>query len=115
MEDEPLLRLDAVDMMEDAGFTAYEAKDADTALQVLETHTEIGVLFTDIDMPGSMDGLCLARTVRNRFPHIAIVVVSGQKTPMRAEMPKDGGFVPKPYVREAVLTALRDTMEKTES
>ena len=76
---------------------------------------EIGVLFTDIDMPGSMDGLCLARMVRERFPHIAIVVVSGHKTPMRAEMPKDGEFVPKPYVREAVLTALRGTMAKSVS
>ena len=79
VEDDPLLRLLAVETVEEAGCTAIEARDADEAVVLLESRTDITLLFTDIDMPGSMDGLKLAHAVRNRWPPIKILVVSGQQ------------------------------------
>lgn len=77
VEDEPLLRLMAIDVVEDAGFDAVEASDADEAIRILESRTDITIVFTDIDMPGSMDGLRLAAAVRDRWPPIRIIVTSG--------------------------------------
>ena len=78
VEDEPILRLHAVDLVEEAGFTAIEAKSADEAIAILESRSDIMLLFTDVHMPGSLDGLKLAHAVRDRWPPIKIVVVSGQ-------------------------------------
>src|SRR3981189_3210682 len=78
VEDEMLLRLRAVDMVEDAGFTSVEAVDADEAVAILESRSDIALLFTDIQMPGSMDGLKLAHAVYKRWPPIKIILVSGQ-------------------------------------
>jgi len=112
VEDEPLLRLDTVDMIEDEGFNTVEASNADSALQMLEKNSDVTVLCTDIDMPGSMDGLALAQIVRKRWPNIAIVVVSGHHRPSSNSLPVDGRFVPKPYVKSAIMGALRATMAK---
>lgn len=71
VEDEALIRLDAVHMIEDAGYEVVEAANADEAIRILEQHREIHVVFTDVNMPGSMDGLKLAHAIRNRWPHIA--------------------------------------------
>ncbi len=97
VEDEPLLLLDAIDMIEDAGFTAYGASNADEAIRLLEKHDTIRVLFTDIDMPGSMDGLKLAHAVRNRWPPMSIIVASGHVKVSPEELPRDGLFFAKPY------------------
>lgn len=78
VEDEMLLRMRAVDMVEDAGFTSIEAVDADQAVAILESRSDIALLFTDIQMPGSMDGLRLAHAVHERWPPIKIILVSGQ-------------------------------------
>src|SRR5258708_5603900 len=78
VEDELVLRLRAVDIVEDAGFTAIEEVNADEALLILESRSDISLLFTDIQMPGSIDGLKLAYTVHKRWPAIKIVLVSGQ-------------------------------------
>jgi two-component system, response regulator PdtaR len=78
VEDDPLLRMLAVEVVEEAGFVAFEAGDADAAVSLLESRPDVSVLLTDIDMPGSMDGLKLASAVRDRWPPIKILVVSGQ-------------------------------------
>jgi CheY-like chemotaxis protein len=107
VEDEPLLRLLAVDIVEDAGFVALEARDADEAIALLESRPDITVLFTDINMPGSMDGLKLANAVRNRWPPIKLLLVSGQVRPQESELPSDSRFVAKPYGTAAMIAELR--------
>ena len=77
VEDEPLLRMDAIDLIEDAGFKTYEAASADAAIEIIRNHEDICFLFTDIDMPGSMDGLKLAEHVRAGWPSVAILIASG--------------------------------------
>lgn len=97
VEDEPLLRMLAVDLVEEAGFEALEACDADQAIHVLETVDDVRILMTDIDMPGTMDGLKLAAATRHRWPPIQIIVVSGKQRPLPHEIPEDGAFFTKPY------------------
>jgi len=96
VEDEMLLRMRAVDMVEDAGFTSVEAVDADQAVAILESRSDIALLFTDIQMPGSMDGLKLAHAVHDRWPAIKIILVSGQVKPTDAERPANSRFFGKP-------------------
>lgn len=107
VEDEALIRVDAVDMVEDEGFAVCDAPNAARALQLLETRDDIGILFTDIDMPGDIDGLDLARIVRKRWPHIAIIIVSGHTHLADADVPNGGVFFSKPYLRATILKALR--------
>src|SRR6202451_3350367 len=89
VEDEMVLRMRAVDIVEDAGFTAVQAVNADEALSILQSRSDISLLFSDIQMPGSMDGLKLAHAVHDRWPSIKIVLVSGQVKPYDAERPAD--------------------------
>src|SRR6187549_363513 len=96
VEDEMVLRMRAVDIVEDAGFTAVEATNADQAISVLEARSDISLLFSDIQMPGSMDGLKLAHAVHERWPQIKIILVSGQITPAEGERPADSRFFGKP-------------------
>src|SRR3979409_2069021 len=96
VEDEMVLRMRAVDIVEDAGFNPVEAVNADEALAILESRSDIALLFTDIQMPGSMDGLKLAHAVHNRWPDIKIILVSGQVKPTDAEKPADSRFFGKP-------------------
>src|ERR1700690_572153 len=96
VEDEPFVRLFGVDLLEEAGFDVLQAGNADEALRLLETHPEGRVVFSDIQMPGSLDGLGLARRICQRWPRIGIVLPSGHQ--VRAEMlPREGKFLPKPY------------------
>ena len=106
VEDDPLLLMDAVDMIEDAGFTVYGARHADQAISLLERHDNIRVLFTDIDMPGSMDGLKLAYAVRKRWPPVAIIVASGHVKVTPEQMPENGLFFSKPYAPSSIMKAL---------
>jgi CheY-like chemotaxis protein len=87
VEDEMVLRMRAVDIVEDAGFQPVEAVNADQAIAILESRSDISLLFTDIQMPGSMDGLKLAHAVHDRWPAIKIILVSGQVNPSEAESP----------------------------
>lgn len=107
VEDEPLLRLHAVDVIEDAGFTAVEARNADQAIAILESRDDIRIVFTDISMPGSMDGLRLAAAVRDRWPPVEIIVTSGNPAPGDDELPSRGAFFPKPYTDERLVRELR--------
>jgi len=108
VEDEPLLRLYASDTFEDIGYEVIEAANADEALVILESRADIRVLFTDIQMPGSIDGLKLARAVRDRWPPITVIVTSGLTDPRAIAMPEGGAFVRKPYGPAQIETALRD-------
>lgn len=107
VEDEPFLLMDAVDQIEDAGFRTYAARNADEAIILLERHRDIRVLFTDIDMPGSMDGLALAHAVRDRWPPVSIIVTSGHVRVRSEDLPQDGLFFPKPYPAKEVIDALQ--------
>lgn len=106
VDDEEILRVLAVDLVEEAGFTAIVAQDADEAISILETRSDIDLLFTDINMPGSMDGLKLAHAVRNRWPPIKIIMVSGQSQLTDADMPTDSRFLRKPYVGKQLVEEL---------
>lgn len=108
VEDEMLLRMRAVDMMEDAGFTPLEAVDADQAVAILESRSDIALLFTDIQMPGSMDGLKLAHAVRDRWPPIKIILVSGKLQLTSIEMPTDSRFFRKPFEAKDVIAEIQD-------
>ena len=108
VEDEFLLRMDAVDMIEAAGFEAVEAANADQAIEILEARSDITVIFTDIQMPGSMDGLKLARAVRGRWPPIKIVATSGHVHVGEADLPAGGRFLAKPYSPVQVTGVLRE-------
>lgn len=108
VEDEFLLRLDAVDMIAAAGFEAIEAANADAAIEILEARRDIAVVFTDIQMPGSMDGLKLARAVRGRWPPIKIVATSGHVNVAETDLPEGGRFLPKPYSPTQVTGMLRE-------
>src|SRR6202171_3415732 len=112
VEDEMLLRMRAVDMVEDAGFTPIEAINADDALAILESRSDIELLFTDIQMPGSMDGLKLAHAVHERWPLIKIILVSGQLTLTEADKPADSRFYGKPLDVKHMIAELQDMMGK---
>jgi CheY-like chemotaxis protein len=106
VEDDPLLRMNAVDMIEDAGFQAIEAPDADAAIRLLEARPDIRLIFTDIDMPGSMDGLALAHAVANRWPPVRIVATSGHFKVCENDLPNGGRFIPKPYRQHQLVDML---------
>jgi CheY-like chemotaxis protein len=108
VEDEFLLRMDAADMIEAAGFDVVEAGNADEAIEILEARPDITVVFTDIQMPGSMDGLKLARAVKGRWPPIKIIATSGHVDVMETDLPEGGRFLPKPYSSLQVTGVLRE-------
>jgi CheY-like chemotaxis protein len=114
VEDEFLLRMDAVDMIAAAGFEVVEAANADEAIEILESRPDITVVFTDIQMPGSMDGLKLARAVRGRWPPIKIIATSGQVHIGETDLPEGGRFLPKPYSSEQVTGVLRELISSGE-
>jgi CheY-like chemotaxis protein len=107
VEDEMMLRMRAVDIVEDAGFSPVQAVNADQALSILESRSDISLLFTDIQMPGSMDGLKLAHAVHDRWPAIKIILVSGQVNPSDAERPADSRFFGKPLSDDQMIAELQ--------
>jgi CheY-like chemotaxis protein len=107
VEDEPLLRMLAVDLVEEAGFEAVEAAGATEAIVILETRADIRIVFSDIDMPGGMDGMRLAACIRDRWPPIDIVLTSGMLREKDVDLPPRGVFFAKPYNMEAVVATLR--------
>ena len=97
VEDEPLVRMVAADALADGGIMAWEAGDAEEALGVLERRPAIGVVFTDVNMPGEMDGLGLAHEVSVAHPDVKIIVTSGATMVPDEDLPDKGTFLPKPY------------------
>jgi len=112
VEDELVLRMRAVDIVEDAGFTAIEAVNADNALAILESRSDISLLFTDIQMPGKLDGLMLAHAVNKRWPAIKIVLVSGQITLTDEDKPTDSRFFGKPLEVKHMIAELQEMVGK---
>jgi CheY-like chemotaxis protein len=94
----------------DAGFEVLEARHADEAIEILERRDDVRLLFTDIHMPGSMDGLTLAHFVRDRWPPVKIVATSGQARITEEELPEGGRFLPKPCTKAQIAGALRDLL-----
>ena len=110
VEDEPLIRMHAVDMIEYAGYEVIEAGNADEAIALLETNANIQVVFSDIDMPGSMDGFKLLAAVRNRWPPIKLIATSGHVKMQDGDLPKDGHFISKPYRADQLAKTIRDSI-----
>lgn len=107
VEDEPFLLMFAATIVEEAGFEPVEACNADEALEILENRTDIRLVFTDIEMPGSMDGLKLARAVRNRWPPIEFIITSGRRRLGDGDIPERGRFFVKPYKPAEIVEALQ--------
>jgi len=108
VEDEMLLRMRAVDMVEDAGYTPLEALDAAEAVAILESRSDVALICTDIQMPGQMDGVGLAHAVHQRWPAIKIIVVSGQLKLQNLDLPPRSRFLGKPLNAGDVIAEMRD-------
>jgi CheY-like chemotaxis protein len=108
VEDEALIRMGIVDALEAAGVTVIEASNADEAIQALETRKDIELVFTDIDMPGSMDGLRLAACIRDRWPPVRLIVTSGHVAVKDEDLPSGGRFFRKPYSAPDVVRAVAE-------
>ena len=107
VEDELLVRMNALSLLEDAGFGVLEAGSADEAFSLLERREDIRIVFTDINMPGSMDGLRLAHAIRSRWPPIELVLTSGVMRVRKEDMPERGLFLRKPYTPNELVQVVR--------
>jgi CheY-like chemotaxis protein len=106
VEDEPLLRMDAAAIVEDVGCEVLEAANADEAIDILETRPDVLLVFTDINMPGSMDGRRLAHVIRERWPPVLLLVVSGKDALAGSDLPVGARFISKPYDSAKVTATL---------
>jgi CheY-like chemotaxis protein len=113
VEDDFLIRMNAAEMIADAGFDVVEAASADEAIAILEDRLDITIVFTDIQMPGSMDGLKLAAAIRGRWPPIKIIATSGLVDVRQDDLPEGGRFLPKPYSPEQIVRTLRELANPT--
>jgi CheY-like chemotaxis protein len=107
VEDHPLIRTAALEFLKTAGFEVIEASSADEAIQVLEARSEIHLVFTDVEMPGSIDGLKLSHYIRERWPPVKLIVVSGRTSVMQTHLPAGAKFFGKPYNESAIIEAMR--------
>jgi two-component system, response regulator PdtaR len=108
VEDDLLSRMGAAAMIVDAGYDVVEVGNADEAIAILEARSDIEIIFTDIQMPGSMDGLRLAKYVKGKWPPIKIIATSGRFAICEGDLPEGGVFLSKPYTQSMVTTALQD-------
>jgi two-component system, response regulator PdtaR len=108
VEDEPMVRWMAMDYVQEAGLDALEAPDADQAMTILEANDDIGIVFTDIRMPGSMDGVELARRIKARWPEIYVIVASGHGSSDQALAAGAERFLAKPYPATQLMEVLRE-------
>ncbi len=108
VEDEALVRVLAAGMFADAGFRVLEAANSDEALEFLDAGADVRLLFTDVNMPGTIDGLALARQVHDRWPHIGIIVVSVTLMPQSHDLPIGCRFYRKPYDVNTVVRQARE-------
>lgn len=107
VEDETLVRMLGTDILEEAGFIVVEAADADEAMVVLQGQPDVHLLFSDVDMPGTMDGLELARLVHERWPQIRLLLTSGHHRLASSDIPGTGQFVPKPWSGTTLVDRIR--------
>jgi CheY-like chemotaxis protein len=106
VDDEFLIRMNAVHLFEQAGYTVLEAANADAAIELLETRKDIEIVFSDVQMPGSMDGIRLLKVIRDRWPPVRVILTSGKALARDAELPQGARFILKPYNFEDVQAAL---------
>ena len=112
VEDEELVRLSAAVALEEDGFCVIEAGNAEDALKILQSRADVRLLFTDIHMPGGLDGMELAREVHARWPHVLLVITSGRNRPTSTEIPDHGRFIAKPYRAKELLAHINDLLRK---
>lgn len=103
VDDEPMIRINLADFFADEGFHVFEAEDAEAAIAILAAHPDVQVVLTDVQMPGSMDGLKLAHYVRERFPPTLLVVASGAVKLTSRDLPAHTMFVAKPFDPNYIL------------
>ena len=108
VEDDFLLRMSAIVMIEDSCFEVIEAGNADEAITMLDSRSDIRLVFTDIQMPGSMDGLKLAAAIKGRWPPIKIITTSGRYFIREGDLPEGALFLPKPYTSEGISISLHE-------
>lgn len=106
VEDSPLIRMSAIDLVLSAGYEALEAEDADQAIRILESRDDIDLVFTDVQMPGTMDGIKLCHYIRNRWPPVKLIVASGIEIIKESSLPEGSLFFPKPYADHAITDAM---------
>jgi len=107
VEDEPLIRVMAAAMFENDGFEVLEAATADEAIHVLEMRKDMALVFTDVEMPGNMDGLRLMSVIRERWPPVKLIVTSGRFRVTDNQFPSDVAFFSKPYDPGKILSQAR--------
>ncbi|HWV01057.1 MAG TPA: response regulator [Devosia sp.] len=107
VEDEPLIRLGLASVIEEAGYEVVEAANASEAIRVLEANADVSLVLTDVDMPGGMDGVRLAHYVRDRWPPVQLIVISGKVGVSAAHLPSGARFISKPYQEPVLLGAMR--------
>jgi CheY-like chemotaxis protein len=107
VEDELLLRLNAQSLLEDAGYATVAADSAGRAIEHLESNADIRAVFTDVDLPGGMDGMRLAAVIRDRWPPVELIVTSGHVSVEDGQLPERGIFLPKPYSSTQLTRALK--------
>lgn len=112
VEDDAILRFDATDFLEESGFSVVEAATAADAIKVLESRPEVRLVFTDIEMPGRIKGMDLARLVHEYWPHIRLVITSAGPRPPQAQIPDDGRFIAKPYTPDQITEEIADLLQK---
>lgn len=110
VEDEPLVRVNATEIIEEAGWSALEAGNSAEALKVLGDHPDVDVMFTDVNMPGDMDGIALAECVHRLHPHVELVITSGKRVIAEEALPDAGTFLPKPYGFEDLTQAIEEKL-----
>jgi CheY-like chemotaxis protein len=115
VEDETLVRVTALAIIEESGFEAIAAGNGDEAIRAMETRSDIRAVFTDVQMPGQMDGIKLAEVIRDRWPSVALLVTSGKGQILESELPNGGRFLAKPYLPFQIETVLRELLEKPRS
>jgi DNA-binding NtrC family response regulator len=107
VEDQTLVRMFAADFLDEAGFKVFEAVSADEALALLQARPDIQAVVTDVEMPGSMNGFELAKTVREQWPGVRVIVTSGRRYPEADELPDEIPFLAKPYLPDTIINLIR--------
>lgn len=106
VEDHPVQRMAIAEALVEAGFEALESGSAAEAIRVLEARSDIHLVFTDVEMPGTMDGVELAHYIRNRWPPVKLIVVSGKRALSAATLPAEANFFSKPYLETTIVETM---------
>lgn len=115
VEDNAVIRMGAIDLVVHAGYEALEATNADDAIRLLEARTDIVLVFTDVGMPGTMDGIKLAHHIRNRWPPVKLIVASGRSIVEQSRLPEGSHFFPKPYNDGTIVEQIRRMLSPIET